>query len=137
MLPRIAARLTILASLILALPVSAGDWPRFRGPNGTGISDDKNIPVQWTEKDITWKVPIPGLGNGSPIVSKDRVFVHTAAADGSTRSLICLEAATGKTLWTKTIPANKAPINHLNSLASSTPAADGERVFVAFWSGDK
>ena len=78
MLPRLPARLAILSLVVLTSASSAGDWPRFRGPNGSGVSDDKNIPVQWTPKDVAWKVPIPGLGNGSPIVSKGRVFVHTA-----------------------------------------------------------
>src|SRR6478672_8319936 len=104
MLPRVSVRLTILSLVALASISTAADWPRFRGPNGSGISDDKNIPVQWTEKDIAWKVELPGMGTSSPIVSKGRLFIHASATDGSSRSLLCLDAVTGKTQWTKTIP---------------------------------
>lgn len=134
---RFPARLATLCLVVVGGLAAAADWARFRGPNGAGISDDKNIPVQWTEKELAWKVTLPGIGNSSPIISKDRIFVHAASAKGDERSLICLDAATGKTVWTKTIPAKKAHTHNLNSLASSTPAADGERVYVSFWDGDK
>ena len=127
----------LLCGFLLASPDQgrADDWPRFRGPNGAGISQDKNVPVKWTANNQLWKVEIPGLGNSSPIVSKDRVFVHTSSRDGGERMLLCLDAASGKTLWTKSIPGARAHINNRNSLASSTPAADGERVYCAFWNG--
>ena len=58
-------RLTLLTiGLMIPCLAHAADWPRFRGPNGTGVADDKNIPVQFNEKKgILWKVPIVGLGN--------------------------------------------------------------------------
>jgi len=64
-LPALCGLLTCAA----ADRAAAADWPRFRGPNGTGISADKDVPVQWSEKEgILWKTPIPGRGNSSPIV---------------------------------------------------------------------
>src|SRR5436190_3070580 len=132
---RISARPALLSWVVLAGVSLAADWPRFRGPNGAGVSADKNVPVQWTAQDVAWKTPMPGVGNSSPIVSKGRVFVHASANDGSSRSLLCLDAGTGKVLWTKLVEASRAHTHVLNSLASSTPAADGEHVFVAFWDG--
>src|SRR5207244_10545721 len=62
-------------------------WPRFRGPNGAGISGDRDVPVQWTGKDnLLWQTKIPGAGNSSPIVWEDRVFLESASADGKDRS---------------------------------------------------
>src|SRR5579883_3489445 len=82
-------------------PARAADWPRFRGPNGTGISADKEVPVRWNESSgFLWKVAIPGHGNSSPIVWGQQIFLQTASNNGAERSLICLSAVDGKTLWT-------------------------------------
>ncbi len=128
-------RLAVACLLFGGLSARASDWPRFQGPNGSGISTDKGLPVKWTDRDQVFKIALPGVGNSSPIVCKGRIFIHASAEDGKERSLLCLDAGTGKTLWTRTIKAQKAHINGLNSLASATPAADGERVFNAFWDG--
>ena len=116
----------------------ADNWERFRGPNGTGIANDKNIPVKFSATEgVLWKAPIPGDGISSPIVWGDRVFLQTASLDGSDRSLLCLDAKTGKEIWTRTVPGIK-PNQKLrldSSLASATPTTDGKAVFVPFWNG--
>ena len=129
--------LFILAIGVLACaPARASDWPRFRGPNGTGISADKNVPVTWTADNVQWKKEVPGIGHSSPIVHGGRVFLQSASKDGKERWLLCLDAVQGDLLW-KTIRAGeKARKKHpLNSLASSTPTTDGERVYDIFWDG--
>jgi outer membrane protein assembly factor BamB len=128
--------LALGAALLLAAPLDASDWPRFRGPNGTGVSTDKGVPLTFSDKDnVLWKVEIPGTGISSPVVSRGKLFVQTASQDGRSRSLLCLDAAKGKTLWTRTVTGSRARIHTLNSFASATPAADGERVCAAFWDG--
>ena len=118
----------------LALAALAADWPRFHGADGSGVAADKTIPVQWTAKDgVLWKTAIPGDGNSSTITWGNKVFVQSAKAEE--RSLVCVSAEDGKILWSKTIPGSKAHIHNLNSLASSTPATDGERVYTLFWNG--
>ena len=85
MQPRTRKRRFLFALGILLLasaPAVAGDWPRFRGPNGTGVAEDKDVPVKWTADDIVWKTAIPGVGHSSPIVSRDRVFLESASEDG-------------------------------------------------------
>ena len=69
-----------LAALFLATwDVSrAGEWPGWRGPTGMGYSDEKDLPLHWdgkTRENLLWKVPLGGIGNSSPIVWCDRVFV--------------------------------------------------------------
>jgi outer membrane protein assembly factor BamB len=113
------------------------EWPRFRGPNGNGIADDARVPVQWTESGILWKTAIPGAGNSSPIVSGGRVFLQSASADGTSRFLLCLDTSTGRVLWSRTSPGSRAPMHARNTLASSTPATDGRRVYALFWDGAK
>src|SRR5260370_11031761 len=126
----------LLLGLVLCQPVLAGNWPRFRGPNGTGIADDKDIPHQFDDKNgVLWKVPIPGPSNSSPIVWENKLFVQTSTRDGKARQLLCLDATSGKTLWSRSIAAAKAHTHEKNTLASSTPATDGQVVVTAFWDG--
>jgi outer membrane protein assembly factor BamB len=132
------AALLVFATLTLS-PTStafADNWPRFHGPNGTGIAHDKDVPVEWDDKhNVLWKVSIPGLGHSSPVVWGDRLFVQSASTDGKERLLLCINVKNGETLWTRTVNGFKAPKHAKNSLASATPSTDGKRVYSAFWNG--
>jgi outer membrane protein assembly factor BamB len=132
------AGVIILAWALVAIPwTTAANWPRFRGPNGTGIAADKDIPVKWGESDgILWKAPLPGLGNSSPIVWGEQIFVQSASADGKERLLLCLNATDGKLIWSRSVPGGQGKTHPKNTLASSTPATDGERVYALFWDGN-
>jgi outer membrane protein assembly factor BamB len=128
--------LAVAAVLASADGARAGNWPRFRGPNGSGVAPDKGVPVRWTEKSgVLWKVEIPGSGNSSPVVWDGRLFLQSATDHD--RQLLCLSAHSGKTLWKQTVPGDKGWTHPKNSLASSTPATDGRRVYVLFWDGGK
>ncbi|HEX5890000.1 MAG TPA: PQQ-binding-like beta-propeller repeat protein, partial [Pyrinomonadaceae bacterium] len=71
--------LALLAISSLTTAGSAANWPQWRGPDGSGISTEKNLPANWTPKtNIKWKAAIPGRGHSSPIVWGNRVFVTTA-----------------------------------------------------------
>ena len=125
--------LALCLTLTLALTLSAADWPRFRGPNGTGVADGP-VPLDLGDaKNLLWKVEIPGKGVSSPIIVGGKVYLQTA--DATSRSMVCLDAATGKPVWTKKVPGTTAHTHAKNSLASGTPACDGERVFGVFWDG--
>jgi outer membrane protein assembly factor BamB len=82
-----------------------------------------------------WKVEVPGRGVGSPIIVGDKVFLQTASKDGKTRTLLCLNAADGRTAWAEDMPASTGSTHAKNSLASSTPASDGQSVYCAWWDG--
>jgi outer membrane protein assembly factor BamB len=130
------ARVALGGFALFAVATAASDWPRFRGTNGSGISPEKTIPVSWTQKEgVLWKTAIPGFGNSSPIVCNGHVFLQTASADGKERALVCVDATTGKVVWSRQIPGEHARAHRLNSLASATPASDGQRVYAAFWDG--
>jgi outer membrane protein assembly factor BamB len=131
----------ILAAIVycFAQRSAPGDeWPRWRGPNGAAISDtvgdESPLPVRWSEQDgIAWRTEIPGEGSSSPIVSRGRVFITSSEDSGSRRKTHCLDAASGKLLWTRSIDDDDAEVTSaLTGHAASTPAADGERV-VAFF----
>lgn len=131
-------RRLLLASLTLLVVGSllpAADWNRFRGPNGTGVSTDKGVPVQWTDRDVVFKTRLPGSSHSSPIVVGDRVFVLSASE--RERLVVCLDAASGTQLWSRTVPGRVGRTHRKSSLASSTPCADGERVYCVFWDGSR
>lgn len=129
-------RLLLAASLLAGFltSASADHWPRFMGPNGTGTAAAKNIPARWDDKQgILWKVALPGIGNSSPVIWGKRLFLHSSKEDGTERSLHCFNTDDGKLLWTRSVPATKVRTHAKNSMASSTPTTDGERVYVLFW----
>lgn len=112
------------------------NWERFRGPNGAGTSDDKNVPLKFSVKEnVVWKVELPGVGNSSPIVWDKHLFLHLTSNDGKLRSLLCFDTTDGKLRWQKSIPAGPTKIRADSSLASSTPTTDGKAVYVSFWDG--
>lgn len=132
---------------LLTLTTRGADWPQFRGPNGDGHADAKNLPMEWTrEKNVAWRTEIPGRGWSSPALSKGRIYLTTAVvtsgeesnpkADRSLRAL-CLDAASGRILWDREVfpqEGAKAPdsIHRKNGHASPTPLAAGDRVYVHF-----
>ena len=137
-----AARASCLAMAglcsFMASAATASDWPRFRGPNGSGQSSDVGVPVEIGEsKNVLWKVALPGAGNSSPVVANGRIYLQTASDDGKKRSLVCLDLAGGKTLWTQSAPGEPAKTHGKNTLASCTAAVDGVRVYMPFWNGQK
>jgi len=124
-----------LALLILSSNLIAGDWPAFRGPNNDGRSSETGVPREWSpEKNILWKVPLPGASNGSPIVSGGKVFLTSSVNKGQTRTLHCFDRTTGKELWKQSVThPEEMPTHKTNQYGGTTPAADGQRVFV--WHG--
>ena len=89
---------------------------------------------KWSDaENIQWKTPLPGVGHASPIVWNDRVFTVSCIAGTGERVLLCLDRASGRILWQKTVIKSPLEKKHdLNSEASSTPATDGEKIFTAF-----
>jgi outer membrane protein assembly factor BamB len=139
--PMRALRAGALLLLVAGL-CSAGNWDRFRGPNGNGDGGDFTLPDTLTKDNVIWKIEVPGIGHSSPVIWGDKLFVQTSATDGSSRSLVCFNALTGEKLWSEGIKASSVTkgvggIHNLNSLASSTPATDGERVYTVFWDGKR
>jgi outer membrane protein assembly factor BamB len=112
----------------------AQNWPRFRGPNGAGISDVKSIPAQWNSDNYHWRYALSGEGNSSPVVWGSQVYITAADADSGERVLSCINARTGKKVWSESIPFEKYRRHKNNSFASSTPAVDELHVYTMWHS---
>jgi outer membrane protein assembly factor BamB len=124
-------------ALLFVYSAFGEDWPCWRGPRLDGTSLETNIPIHWSAtSNVVWKTGLPGTGHASPIVSGERVFTVTAVNEN--RVLLCLDRNSGKLLWRRTVLTAPLERKHrLNSLASSTPASDGELVYIAFLDGNQ
>ncbi|MGH9629432.1 MAG: PQQ-binding-like beta-propeller repeat protein, partial [Bryobacteraceae bacterium] len=127
-----AKRLGMTLPLLFAMLLTASDWPQFRGPNATGISEETNLPVEFgPEKNVVWKTAVPP-GHSSPSIGGDRIFL--TAIEGEKIFTIALERSTGRILWRREAPRpRKQEIQReANSAVSATPATDGRNVYVFF-----
>ncbi len=130
-----AVRTVIVAlSLASVTPAQAGNWPRFRGPNGQGVSDAGTIPAKWSEQDYNWKIELPGSGHASPVVWADKVFVTCVDEKALRGTLLCVSASDGRELWRKEYSLDKVAMNARNSYASATPALDADHIYLV-WPG--
>ncbi len=127
----------LLLSVVASLRAGESNWPRFRGPNGTGVSDAKSIPAKWTDQDYAWKVKLPGMGHSSPVVWGARLFVTCGDPKTATRMLLCLDAATGKTLWQRDFVGKPFRQHGDNAYASASPAADADGVVISLSTPDE
>ena len=124
--------LLCLSSSLLA---SAADWPQFRGPGAEGYVPDHGYPLTWSEtENVTWKVPIPGLGWSSPVVVGSQIWLTTALDEGTSLRAVCVDRASGKLLHDVEVFHQEKPeaIHKKNSHASPTPIVEGNRVYVHF-----
>ena len=67
----------------LAGTVTAENWPTWRGPAANGVAPGGNPPTEFSEnKNIQWKIKVPGSGSSTPVIWGDQVFVITAEKTG-------------------------------------------------------
>jgi len=127
---------TLLLLLLTAGALSAAasaNWPQFRGPNTSGVSDDARPPVHFGPgSNQVWKVKAPG-GVSSPVVWGDRLFL--TGFENSKLLTLAFDLRDGQELWRQVAPAETIePCHAFSSPAASTPCTDGERVYVYFGS---
>ncbi|MGI9244728.1 MAG: PQQ-binding-like beta-propeller repeat protein [Verrucomicrobiales bacterium] len=123
----------------------AKDWTRFRGENGQGISADK-VPIEWSaEKNLKWKLELPGMGSSSAVIAGGKVFVTCFSGVGGdstdttklVRHLVCADLKTGKVLWERKV-ANKQKEDPYGGFlkehgyASNTPVVHDGKVYAFF-----
>ena len=144
-------RFVLLAVAIAAAPAQAQDstprrevrvagtpdWPEFRGPGGQGHSNERGLPLNWSEsRNIAWKTPVPGLGWSSPVVADGRVWLTSAIEErGISLRVLAFDVATGREVINVeafNIPSHRREINPKNSWASPTPVIEKDRVYVHF-----
>ncbi len=141
-----------LAFLLAVSPASADNWAQFRGSNGDGLSKETQLPTEWSkDKNVLWKMKVPGYAWSAPIVWGDKVFVTTAVSDGQKKpsgsdsaaavgedravsaaisagrtrafkfEVYCLSASDGKVLWKQTAADQKPTIRQSIALTPMPP----------------
>ncbi|WP_298863522.1 PQQ-binding-like beta-propeller repeat protein [uncultured Gimesia sp.] len=144
------SKLAVFALLILIHSSVQAEWTRFRGPNGSGVSNEKkSTPAEWSDqKNLKWKAALPGRGSSSPIIVGDKVFITCWSGYGMNRSdpgdqknlrrhLVCLDRKSGKILWDKSVKPVLPEDTYTgmfaeHGYASHTPTSDGKRVYVYY-----
>ena len=129
----------------LSVFISAKEWTKFRGPTGDGHVTVKSIPLKWSDtENVKWKVSVPGKGWSSPVISKGKIYLTSAVAEGDNQDaadvhrelrVICYDSSDGKELWnTKVFEQKplKRPIHSKNSHASPTSIIEDGKVYVHF-----
>ena len=125
----------LIAVFVLQALKAEENWPQFRGPQGNGHSEAKNLPTEWGEtKNIKWKTAIHGKGWSSPVIWKDQIWLTTATEDGKKMSVLCIDAESGKIERDFVVFENEEPqfCHESNSYASPTPAIEEGRLYVHF-----
>jgi outer membrane protein assembly factor BamB len=80
--------LTLAGVIFAALgaPLSAENWPHWRGPVASGVSSETGLPLKWSDSEnVAWKAKLGGTGVSSPIVWGDQVFVTSQIGTGQSR----------------------------------------------------
>jgi outer membrane protein assembly factor BamB len=142
------ATLWTLGTLMFLVSPVRGDWPAFRGPQANGTSPESGLPARWDgQSNLVWKSKLPGPGASTPIVWGERIFVTCYSGYGEgkegagleqlRRHLVCMERKTGTVLWQREVAALLPESKYVGQIrqhgyATSSPATDGERVYVFF-----
>jgi len=77
------------------------NYPFFRGEGSRGIAGGKDFPTEWNgpeNKNIKWKITVPGTGKNSPVIWGDKLFI-TGAVNGKCE-VYCIDKNSGTILWT-------------------------------------
>jgi len=134
-----ASWITLLATVVLSSFTGSAQkveewWPQFRGPNSSGLGGGRS-PVHFGPgQKVRWKTAL-GSGLSSPSVWGRRIFLTEFDRTNKQLATLCIDRRTGKVLWRRTVTAEAIEkVHEIGSPAASTPATDGERVYVYFGS---
>jgi outer membrane protein assembly factor BamB len=121
--------LTLALGLVAAGPLLADNWPQWRGPKNDGHSAETGLPAEFgPDKNLVWKAKLPGLGESSPVVWDDKIFLTAMA--GNEAVLLCI-GTDGQEKWRKsmaTVGTKRYGPDQATS-ASSSPTTDGKHVW--------
>ncbi len=125
-----------ITTVLLSSTAPAADWLNWRGPNGLGVSKESGLPIEWsTEKNVAWKVSIPGFGASSPIVAADSVYVTSQTANNDLH-VLRINVNTGEIIWDKVVGSGTGKTHRFHNMATPTPTSDVKNIYALFGTGD-
>lgn len=121
----------VVAALLIAGLAPAEEWSRFRGPNGSGVAETTNLPVEFgPEKNLEWVADVD-FARSSPVLTQDRVFL--TAIDGESFITLAFDRASGQEIWRRVIGRERETAMHqATDSATPSPVTDGENVYAFF-----
>ena len=125
----------LLLTLSLPLMRAAENWPQFRGPDGTGHSDARGLPLRWSETgSVIWKTAIHDRGWSSPVIYGKQIWLTSANKDGRELFVLCIDRDTGKVIrdWKLLDIAQPQYVHPFNTPASPTPVIEEGRIYITF-----
>ena len=151
---RLSIMLVLLCTVSLSVAVAEttvdgpGYWPQWRGPLGVGSVPSGNPPVEWSEdKNVRWKLPLPGVGYGTPVIWGNDLFITAAIPPEGSKTgtippgpvrfmILAIDRMSGSVRWQRVlreeIPHERVHIE--SSWATGSPIVDGKHVYVYFGS---
>ncbi|MAT14122.1 MAG: pyrrolo-quinoline quinone [Planctomyces sp.] len=125
---------TLLSLWTTSSALQAENWPRWRGPDRSGISSEQSLPTEWTKtENVAWRLPLPGHGGATPIIWEDKIFV--TSAEGDDLVLMCI-STDGEELWKRKLGEGNVDVRDgLGNSASPSPITDGKRVWCTITQG--
>ncbi len=126
-------RMFLAIIVMIVSAAHAADWPQWRGPNFNGSTDEKNLPVKWSQtENVAWSVDLPGPSAATPIVSADRVFISSVDSAADSLLAMCFDRTNGKLLW-RHVVAKGTYRDRRSNYAAPSPVTDG-KVVIFFYS---
>jgi outer membrane protein assembly factor BamB len=133
MLVPFARIVAVMASVVVAGPARAADWPQWRGPEANGVSRETGLPVRWSPtENVAWSLPLPGPSGSTPIITGDRVFLNVA--EGNDLALWCVGREKGDVMWKRALGSGNVTMRKHN-MSSPSPVTDGKSVYVITGTG--
>ena len=132
----------LLHLILLLIAPSISDaqpnhWTRFRGSDGHGIDSKASVHVSWNATDYKWIIDLPGIGNASPVVWDNQIYVTSAEDENDLGYLIAVDGSNGKILWKKEFRVTDLALHENNKLAAPTPACDESHIYTLWVSREK
>ena len=129
-----SAIISVLAPVAMASNLEDSEtWKQFRGNNATAIASGQKVPVNLGKETLRWSVSLSGPGSSSPVVWGDRLFVTAEDRKAGQVELYCLNAKSGKEIWSKRISTGTYHVHNFNNLASGTPCATDKHVVLGWY----
>jgi outer membrane protein assembly factor BamB len=144
--------------------LSGQNWPQWRGPYFSGACPECNPPIEWSEqKNIHWKIEVPGKGYSTPAIWDNQIFLTTTVASAQNKSsgswlqhlkfwedeeetigadnihtflVLSIDRNTGEIIWQCKVREQVPAVRtHVTgSWASHSPVTDGKHVYAYFGS---
>jgi outer membrane protein assembly factor BamB len=118
----------VLLLALSTLTLGGDNWPNWRGPTHNGVSDETNLPLEWSTTDnIHWKLDLPGRSGSTPIVWGDQIFVVATRDDQII--MWSVDRGSGAIQWERGLGGGNRRVRKAN-MSTPSPITDGESVWV-------